>query len=157
MSWSDELVLTRFAAIDMIVGVEERSIWKHPRHFPSLVHNKESCVFVNFLDFNHFVVLWHNFVLMMEELDKLLRGHSIGDDFQHCKGWITVPSLVHDQWAIFVFVNDGHLVAIWKYVSSEIQQLLLDPDSAFKSIFEALHLLKIYSLISREKNKLILY
>lgn len=84
MSRCDKLVLSGLAAIYVIVGVEERSIWKHPGHLPSLMYDKESCIFVDFLDLDHFVVLWHNFVLMMEELDKLLWGHSVSDNFKHC-------------------------------------------------------------------------
>ena len=92
----DELVLAWLTPVDVIVGVEERAITHDEGQVKSLMHNGEASIFVDFFDFDMFVVLWHKVVLVVKKLDKFLRRHSVCDDFEHCERRVDFPSLVDD-------------------------------------------------------------
>jgi len=85
MTRHDELVLARLTPVDVIVGVEERAIAHDEGQVETLMHDGEAGIFVDFFDFDMFVVLWHKVVLVVKELDKLLGRHSICDAFEHCE------------------------------------------------------------------------
>lgn len=120
MARCNKLVFAGLAAINVIVGVEEGSIGKHPGHLPPLVNYEEASVLIDFFHFDHFVILWHDLMLLVEELDELLRGHSIRDDLQHCKGRISFPTLMYDKRAIFIFVDNRHVMSTGQHICCQI-------------------------------------
>lgn len=81
MSRGNKLVFTGFAAVDVIVGVEEGSIGKHPWHFPALMYDRESGIFIYFFDLYMLLEVVQQLVLVVKIMNKLLWRNSIGDDF----------------------------------------------------------------------------
>ena len=69
----DELVLARFAPINMIVSIEKGSIFDHEGHFVALVHHLKVAILVDWSDENFFVIGRQDTHLVAKVLNELLR------------------------------------------------------------------------------------
>ena len=61
----------------MVVCVEERAVANECRHFKSLMHNLEAAIFVNRHNGHLFVICSQYFLVVLKELDELLRINTI--------------------------------------------------------------------------------
>ena len=81
----DELVLTRFTPVNVVVCVEKGAIVDHEGHLVALVHNLEIAIEVNWSNLHLLVVLWQDVTLVLEVLDELLRCHVLHLDLTDVK------------------------------------------------------------------------
>ena len=115
----------------MVVCVEERAVANECWHFKSLMHNLKSTILIN-RHYGHFLVIsCQYFLIVLKELDELVRINTIYSHLTDRQGLFFSPLLKHNKLLLFIFVYDGNLSLKFEQVLCFIKELLLYLHSAF--------------------------
>ena len=112
LSRHNELELTWLSAINVVISVKERPITYKSRHFKPLMYNLKSTVFINWDNGNLFVIFCQYFLVMIEEINELIRKHSVNSHLTKSKWDVVCPLLKNYQPLFFIFIHDRNLALI---------------------------------------------
>ena len=121
----------------MVVCVEEGPVADEGWHFKPLMHNLEAALLVDGHN-GHFVVIHgDDLLVVLEELDELVRHDAVHSHLANREGFFFVPLLQHDQLLHLVFVDNGNLSLL-------IQQLLCFDEKFLLNLHSALLRLRLH-------------
>ena len=128
----DELILTRFTPVNVVVSVEEGAIVDHERHLVALMHNLEIAIKVNWSNLDFLVVLRQDIPLVLEVLDELLRSDVLDLDFANVERRSRpLPQLMLNHIVLLIIQHYRNLSLPLQQAHGLIKQPLLHEHSSF--------------------------
>ena len=107
-----KLVFSRFTAIYVVECVEKRSVLYHERHFDTQVVYAEVGLLTYLLKCDSILYLWHEMLIVVEELDELIRVYAFRHHFHHCHWLSTFPLLMHLEALVLVSEDNRQFILL---------------------------------------------